>query len=147
MLDIIENSILDKIKETFPEFEIDSFPVAFEDFTYTSPTGCILVRFENSDMSNQNTVCAVMSDETYNLTVFASIRYAQKHSDCYPFLIKLKSLLNGLPILNKRLVLKKQSFETEIAGDLWYTNEVTITLPLTDLYSDLSQAGRVLARR
>ena len=143
MLDIIENTIIQRLKEEFGEYEIDSFPVGFEEFTYTSPVGCILVRYEDSDMSRQNTVCAVMSDEEYNFTVFASIRYAQKHSDCYSFLTKLKTVLNGLLILSKRLIVSKVTFEAEINGDLWYTYPVKITLPLTDVYKDRSGAAEL----
>ncbi len=141
MIKTIENSILSKLKEVFKKFEIDSFPTDFENYTYTSPNGCILVRYESSNIENQTALTAVNSNETYTFSIFISIRYAKKHSDCYDPLSKLKRTLNGLSILHKRLVLSKREFLDEINGDLWYGYSVSITLPITDEYPDTSEAN------
>lgn len=144
MLKIIETTVINKLKEQFPEFEIDSFPVDFSLYTFTSPLGCILLRYDKSKISNQNALCAVMADESYNFVVFTGLRYAQTHSDVYPFLKKLKTVLNGLNILNKKLLVNEISFEDEINGDLWYSYDIQITLPLTDEYPDISAASELL---
>lgn len=142
MIEKIENIILDKLKEKFEEFEVDSFPKNFEDYSPTNPNGCILVRFENSK-STGRTVSANHCDETYNFSIFADIRYAYKHCDCYPFLHKLKKTLNGLNILNKRLYITKREFIDDIAGDLWYGYSVEVELPTIDEYPDLSRANQI----
>ena len=138
MKKIIENSIIERLKENFSGFEIKSFPVNFEKYYISGAKGCILVRYENSKMNAQNAITAVNSDETYYFTVFTGFRYLQEHSDGYPYLKKLKKILNGLPILNKRLVLNEENFEDEINGDLYYSFKVSIEFPLIDEYKDLS---------
>lgn len=144
MIDIIEKAITDRIKEEFKTFSVDSFPVDFEKFTYTSPEGCILVRFEKSDIIEQQSITSVTSYETYSYSVFFSKRYAFKHSDSYGYLNKLKRVLNGMPILNKRLVLSGREFLDEINGDLWYGYSVYINLPVQDEYKDLSEANSLI---
>ena len=135
MLKQIETEILNKIKENFPDFEVDSFPADFSTYVVTSHVGAILLRYEKSNMSNQNSVWAVNVDENYNFSVFVCFRYAQKHSDCYEDIKKLKTILNGFQILSKRAQVNNIQFEDEINGDLWYTYDISLTLPLTDEYA------------
>lgn len=144
MITETEKTITSRLKEVFNEFEVDSFPVDFQKYDFLSPKGCILVRFENSTIKEQQTTTAVNSEETYNFTIFAAFRYRQKHSDTYQFLTQFKTVLNGIEILNKRLVLKKTNFENEINGDLWYSFDVEITLPINDNYEDTSEANQVI---
>lgn len=143
MINTIENAITAVLKDVFKEFQVDSFPVDFQKFAFLSPKGCILVRFENSVVSARQSVTAVNTEETYNFTIFAAMRYVQKHSDTYSFLQDIKRTLNGLNIMNKRLVYTKRNFENEINGDLWYSFECEITFPVKDEYKDISAAADV----
>ncbi len=142
MIELIENTILTALRDKFPQSEVKSFPVDFEKYQFTSYDSCILVRFENSDISNQTSITRVNADETYNFTVFISKRYCKKHSDSYQFLHDIKKVLNGLQIMSKRLILSNRKFEEEIDGDLWYSYSVKVTLPLTDEHKDLSVCGK-----
>ena len=144
MIEQIENTILDALKEKFKESEIDSFPSSFENYNFTSYDSCILVRFENSDIAPQNSITKVNTEETYNFTVFIGKRFTRVHSDCYPFLHEIKKVLNGLSIMSKRLILSKRRFEEDISGDLWYSYGVKITLPVIDEYKDLSQGNQII---
>gem|GEM_PF-4916459 len=144
MINLIENTITEALKKKFTESQIDSFPVNFEDYSFTSYDSCILIRFEDASFSSQKSITRVNSMQTYNLTVFAGIRYAMKHSESYPFLKEIKKVLNGLPILSKRLVLSRIKFEAEISGDLWYSFSVNIELPVIDEYGDLSEADKMI---
>lgn len=146
MINVIEKAITDSLKDVFKEFQVDNFPVDFQKFGFLSPKGCILVRFENSTVSTQTTMTAVNAEETYHFTIFAAMRYAQKHSDTYSFLQEIKRTLNGLNIMNKRLVYTKRNFENEINGDLWYSFDCQITLPVKDEYKDISAAAEVLLK-
>ncbi len=138
MIDIVENSISKTLLENFPEFDVQPFPVDFEQFNYTSSVGCFLTRFENMVFQAQSTLTAVNCNVDYNFTVFFSARYLQNHREAYQFLKKIIRLLNGLNILNKRLTLKKLAFEDEINGDLWYSLGVCINLPVVDENKNLS---------
>ena len=66
-----------------------------------------------------------------------------RHSDAYSDLNKLKRILNGLEILNRRLVLSERNFEDEINGDLWYSYRVSIKLPIMDEHKDMSFARHI----
>lgn len=145
MIEIIENTILENIKSRFEGFEIDSFPVDFEKYGFLSPKGCILLRYEKSPITAQKTVYSVNCDEVYNFTVFMALRYLQKHNQAFPYLKKLKTTLNAMPILTKKLCISEYQFEDEINGDLWYSFDINITFPLKDEYSDSSNAGNILA--
>ncbi len=138
MIDTVENRISQTLEEKFPEFDVLPFPVNFEEFHNTSPTGCFLTRFENMVFQVQNTLTAVNCNTDYNFTVFFSARYLQNHREAYEFLKKLVKTLNGLDILNKRLMLKKLVFEDEINGDLWYSLSVCVNLPVVDENKNLS---------
>ena len=145
MIEQIENTIITELKKHFWQSEVDSFPVDFEKYNFLSYHSCILVRFEGSDISNQNTIVSVNANETYNFTIFAAKRYAKKYSDCYPFLKCIKAKLNGLSVLSKRLILSQIKFEDEISGDLWYSFSTKVTLPIVDEHKDLSAANNVIA--
>lgn len=138
MIGIVENIVLNKLKDKFNTFEVNSFPTKFDEFVFTSPKGALLLRFEDVDFQNQETLCAVYSNGSYNFTLFAGFRYLERHQKSYPFLTELKDVLNGLPILNKRLAVEKISFEAEINGDLWYTVQLAVNLPIIDSNKNLS---------
>lgn len=141
MIEMIENAILDKLKENFAEYEIDGFPVDFDRYVITSPVGALLLRYERHKNSVQTTQWAVNTDKTYNFTLFAATRYLKKHIEAYGLITAIEKVLNGLTILHKRLIVSSGSFETELSGDLWYSFDLQITLPLIDEYRDLSTAN------
>ena len=142
MIETIENEIIKTLKENFEQFEVDSFPVEFQHFQFTSHTGCLLVRYEDSTSEVQNTLTSVMSNEVHSFSVFLALRYLAKHIQAYQHVNKLRTVLNGLPILNKKLVLNKIEFIDNINGDLWYGAEISINLPIIDIYRDLSIANK-----
>lgn len=141
MIEIIENTILNKLRENFEEYEIDGFPVDFDNYVITSPVGALLLRYENHKNSQQTAIWAVNSNKTYTFTLFAAARYLKKHTEAYGFNTQIEKVLNGLTILNKKLVVTEGDFETELSGDLWYSFTLQITLPLIDEYKDLSESN------
>ena len=141
MIDIIEDTILVKLKEKFIGFDVESFPVNFQKYNFLSPKGCILTRYEGSKMSEQITNISTMTSEKYNFTVFIALRYLSTHKKANPFLEELKTVLNGMPILTKRLKVNELNFEEEINGDLWFSYPVEIEFYLVDEYKDQSAAG------
>ncbi|MGN0014948.1 MAG: Gp37 family protein [Candidatus Gastranaerophilaceae bacterium] len=147
MIEIIENAILEALKENFAEYEIDGFPVDFENYVITSPVGALLLRYENHKNSAQTAMWAVNTDKTYNFTLFAAARYLRKHTEAYGFISLIERVLNGLTILNKRLTVTESNFETDLSGDLWYSFTLQITLPLIDEYKDLSEANEIIEEK
>ncbi|MCD8024747.1 MAG: Gp37 family protein [Candidatus Gastranaerophilales bacterium] len=144
MIDKVEHSILEVLKEQFEEFEVDSFPSNFEDFSFTSPKGCILIRFEDAAFDSQHTVYACTSGGNYKFTIFIGFRYLNKHSESYSYLNHLKTVLNGFEIMNKRITLNKLEFVEDITGDLWYAMSISINLPLSDENEDTSDQAEIL---
>lgn len=142
MIEIIENTIEQALIQAFPTYEIAAFPVDFDNFQFTNPEGCALVRYEKSSIAAQSSTTAVNSQETYNFTVFLALRSLKTHKEAYGAVMKLKKVLNGLEILNKRLALSEISFETDLYSDLWYSASANITLPITDEYEDEGTANK-----
>lgn len=147
MIETIENAILDNLKEYFEEYEIDGFPVDFDNYVITSPVGALLLKFEKFKNSSQTTQWAVNTEKTYNFTLFAAVRYLKKHTEAYGLISAIEKVLNGFTILNKRLIVSEGNFETELSGDLWYSFNLQITLPLIDEYRDLSVADEIIEEK
>ena len=120
MLDQIEKELNGELKSKFEGFDIEPFPAKFEDYSFTSHNGCLLIRYNGSSFSNQNTVLAANQSETYTYSMIMGIRYCNSFKDCYKWIKLLKDTLNGLTICGYRIVLKQVKFLEEIDTDLWW---------------------------
>lgn len=130
-IEIIEDAILDKLRSSkrLEGFLIESFPKDIESFEFTSPKGCILVRYEASNFTTPQAMGLVSQDETFEFSVFIGLRYLQRYRDSYESLRLIKELLTGLLIKGKRLYPKKREFVDLIKGDLMWGYSFNITLP------------------
>lgn len=129
MLEQIELTLKEKIKSIFESFDVVSFPTNFKDFSFTSSSGCVLLRYDASAFSNQQSVWQVTQEETYEYTIFLGVRSCYNFEESYPYLEKLKLALQGLQVNGFKVILKKRSFVEEISGDLWWGLIVNLTLP------------------
>lgn len=146
MIETVENAILKALEENFSDYEVDSFPLDFENYQITSPKGAILARFEDENFK-EATINANNSKNKIAFTVFCAQRYLYKHNEAYPLLEKVRSVLNGLDILNQRLYVSRKQFEDVIKGDVWHSYSVYVTLPASDNYPDKSEASKKIIER
>lgn len=135
MLDTIEKTLNKILSKNFEGFEIDSFPAKFEDYNFTSHNGCLLIRYEGSDFSNQNTITAVNQSETYTYSIIAGFRFCNSSKDCNKWIKLIKQVLQGYLINGYRTVIKRIRFLDEIEGDFWYGCTISLVYETKDLNS------------
>lgn len=128
MLDNIENALIENIKNIYPNFDVDSFPLDFDQYDFTNHDGCALIKYQNSTFSQQNTVWEVSQDETYEYKILVGLRYLRKFSEANSVISNLKKILQGLLIVNHKATLKTVKIEGVDNGDLWFS--ITINLKL-----------------
>lgn len=114
-----ENTIISVLKEIFPQFTVESFPSNFSDYTFTSPVGCHLVRYNGSDFSAQNTVWGVTQPMTVKYSVITGYRGLQNYNEIHPQQEVLRNTLKGHKFFGKKIFLSSEEFLTEINGDLY----------------------------
>ena len=129
MIEKIEESILDVLRENFEDYDVLEFPPKFEEFYFTQANGCILVRFEGSQFSEQTTVTKVEQEETYKYSIVLGLRSRQSFKECYPTLRRVRTLLKDMSIYGRRIQLEKQAYLENINGDLWWGIGIKVTLP------------------
>jgi len=129
MLEIIEDKLTEKLKEGFEGFDIESFPADFKSYSFTSPTGCILLRYDASAFSSQQSINQVSQKETYEYAVFLAVRGCYTFKDSYPYLKRLKNALQGLDINGFKVILKKRSYIQQKTSDLWWGTIINVVFP------------------
>ena len=128
MNNAIEKTIIEAINAVYPNFDIISFPIDFENFEFTNHDGCVLIKYENSTFSSQNTVWDVRQDETYEYKILTGLRYLTSFNQANPVIAGMKEILHGLFIVNHKAVFKQIKIEGVDNGDLWFSITIDITL-------------------
>ena len=128
MLTEIEEKLIENIKNLYPNFDVDSFPLEFERYDFTNHDGCALIKYQGSTFSQQNTVWEVSQDENYEYKILLGLRYLKTFNEANPVISNLKKILQGLMIINHKVTLKMIKFEGIDNGDLWFS--ITINLQL-----------------
>ena len=117
--EIIENAIISALKSKFPEFDIESFPADFQSYNFTSPTGCMLIKYLKTDFNEQNSVWNVNQVSTIRFNIISGYRGLRTYKQTHQPQQILKDTLQGLEILGKKIQLVQEQFLTEINTDLY----------------------------
>lgn len=123
-----EQNIINLLSQTFPEFTVESFPVKFEEYTFTSPVGCHLLKYNGTTFQKQETVWAVTQFSTVNYSVITGFRGLQNYKEMHPVQTLLRDTLRGFEYEGKKIVLDSEEFLAEINGDLYVGLEFKIEL-------------------
>lgn len=123
-----ENHILSILQEKFPDFTIESFPSKFEEYTFTSPIGCILLKYNRTKFSKQETIWAVTQTAMVNFSVITGYRGLQNYNEVHPMQTLLRNTLKGFEYEGKKITLGSEEFLTEVNGDLYIGLEILIDL-------------------
>lgn len=126
--EVIENAIIEELKKVFPEFDVESFPSDFEHYNFTSPTGCLLVKYLQSDYSDQNTLWHVSQNSSIRFNIISGYRGLREYRQTHKPQQLLKDTLQGLEILGRKIQIVKEQFLTEINTDLYCGLTVKIEL-------------------
>lgn len=128
ILSEFENKIINLLQETFPDFTVESFPVKFEEYTFTSPVGCHLLKYNGTKFSNQETIYAVVQNAAVNYSVITAYRGLQTYDEIHKPQKLLRNILRGYEFEGKKITLGSEEFLSEINGDLYMGLEFSIEL-------------------
>lgn len=128
----IENLIIETLQKAFHEREVSSFPTKFEDYTFTSPIGCLLVKYNYTNFSEQKTIWQVAQNGTVKFSVIAGYRGLFSFGETHETQQKIRNVLKGLEIFGKKIVLGKEEFLAEINGDVYVGLECSIQIEEED---------------
>lgn len=115
----IENKILAKLKESFPEFLVQGFPEKPQEFILLHPLGAILVHYRGANYSNSNAIFYISQEKTSEFAVTVVTRNLRANEGAYETLNKVKQILSGYKIPEcTKLIPVKEGFISETNG-IW----------------------------
>lgn len=130
----IENQIIERLQNTNPDLQVESFPANFAEWPFTHSVGAILVRYQGSSFSESQSIGLVLQDEKIDFTVCIGLRYLNNFQEAYTHLLSVKKALTGYKIEGcTKLQATKAEFITEENTDLWYG--ITFSLTRTAIES------------
>lgn len=135
MITVVKDAILEHLNQNikndpnFKGFQATEFPDKFEQFSFTSAKGCLLVRDDGSGYSKPETINKILQGETVRVSVIIGLRYLKDEAQQYTFIRNVIGTLSGLQILSKRLYPTKREYLGQLGQDFWHGVQFEITLP------------------
>lgn len=130
----VENVIISSLQTAFPDFECCSFPTKFEEYTFTSPVGCLLVKYDYTQFTTQETVWTVQQSGNLKFSIIAGYRGLQNYKEIHPYQAKIRTALRGLELYGRKFTIGKEEFLSEINGDLYVGLDLGIKITEEDEY-------------
>ncbi len=124
----VEEILIAELQKAMPEYDVESFPSNFEGYTFTSPNGCLLVKYVKTSFAEQNTIWEVNQNNTVKFTIIAGFRGLNKYSQIHEPLQRVKDVLSGLEIAGRKIYLTDEQFLAEINTDLYCGISLNINL-------------------
>ncbi len=126
----IEDSIIQYLKEKFPQFLVQGFPEKPQEFILLHPIGAILVHYRGGNYSNLNAIGIISQDKGLNFAITVVTRNLRNNNGSYETLDKVKQYLCGYKIPEcTKLTPNKESFISETNGIWQYEIEFTLSTP------------------
>ena len=134
----IENSIIQRLKDKFPQFLVIGFPEKPQEFTLLHPTGAILVHYLGGNYSNSNSTNIISQDKKYVFSVTTVTRNLRNNNGAYETLDSIKNVLCGYKIDGcTKLAPSKEGFISETNGIWQYEIEFTLTAPSIEIMEEI----------
>ena len=86
----IENSIIQYLKDKFPQFLVQGFPEKPQEFILLHPVGAILVHYRGGNYSNSNAIGIISQDKGLNFAITVVTRNLRNNNGAYETLDKVK---------------------------------------------------------
>ena len=123
----IENQIITKIHEEFPDLLVQGFPEKPSEFILIHPIGAILVHYRGGSFSNTNALDIISQEKKMDFAITLVTRNLRSNNGTYELLDKIKKVLCGYKIDEcSKLTPVKEGFLSENNGIWQY--EITFTL-------------------
>ena len=125
----IENSIIEKLKSTFPEVLVQGFPDKPSEFILLHSIGALLVHYQGSNYTNSNILGYISQENKKDFSITIVTRNLRENQGSYEYLDKVKSTLTGFQIDEcSRLMPSKDFFISENKGIWQYGINFTLTI-------------------
>ena len=124
----IENSIIMKLKTSFPEVLVQGFPDKPSEFILLHPVGALLIHYQGSNYTNSNALSFISQDNKKEFSITIITRNLRSNNGAYEYLDKVKSVLTGFKIDEcSQLMPTKDNFISENGGIWQYALNFTLT--------------------
>lgn len=123
----IENQIITKLHEEFPDLLVQGFPEKPSEFILIHPIGAILIHYRGGSFSNTNALDIISQEKKMDFAITLVTRNLRSNNGTYELLDKIKKVLCGYKIDEcSKLTPVKEGFLSENNGIWQY--EITFTL-------------------
>lgn len=115
----IENTIIEKLKQDFPEVLVEGFPDKPSEFILLHPVGALLVHYHGSNYSETNAIGFITQENKKEFAITVVTRNLRFNDGAYEYLDKVKYSLSGFqPEECTKLSPTKDYFISENGG-IW----------------------------
>ena len=126
----IENNIIEKLKDTFPNILVQGFPDKPSEFFLLHSIGALLVHYQGSTYSNTDALGFVSQENRKEFSITVVTRNLRTNDGAYELIDKIKSVLTGFEIKGcSELSPSKDFFISENNGIWQYGINFTLTTP------------------
>lgn len=91
----IENSIIEKLKTSFPEILVAGFPDKPSEFVLLHPVGALLVHYQGSNYTTTQALGFITQENKKEFSVTVVTRNLRNNNGAYEYLDKVKEVLSG----------------------------------------------------
>ena len=91
----IENSIIEKLKTSFPEVLVQGFPDKPAEFILLHPIGALLVHYQGSNYTSTNALGFISQDNKKEFSITVVTRNLRFNAGAYEYIDKVKAVLTG----------------------------------------------------
>lgn len=124
----IENSIIEKLKSSFPELLVQGFPDKPAEFILIHPVGALLVHYQGSNYTSTNALGYISQENKKEFSITVVTRNLRFNEGAYEFIDRIKSVLTGFePDGCLKLMPSKDFFISENKGIWQYGVNFTLT--------------------
>ena len=128
----IENSIIMKLKTSFPEVLVQGFPDKPSEFILLHPVGALLVHYQGGNYTNSNALSFVSQSNKKEFSITVVTRNLRENEGAYEYIDKVKETLTGFkPYECSELIPTKDFFISENGG-IWQYG-INFTLNTTNI--------------
>lgn len=126
----IENTIISKLKNTFPALLVQGFPDKPSEFLMLHSKGALLVHYQGSNYSNTNALGFISQENKKEFSITVITRNLRTNDGAYELIDKIKAVLTGFEIEGcTKLIPSKDFFISENNGIWQYGINFTLTTP------------------
>ena len=126
----IENSIIERLKTSFPEVLVQGFPDKPVEFILLHPIGALLVHYQGSNYTSTNALGFISQDNKKEFSITVVTRNLRFNAGAYEYIDKVKAVLTGFePDGCSKLSASKDFFISENGGIWQYGINFVLTTP------------------